>query len=104
MQEKTFPARATLSSSDPRLRPGMSASAELILEKIPDSIMIPLRASLTVNGKPAVYVQKGPNFELRRIEVGKRNENDIVVISGLKAGETVALENPIEAAKKAKKI
>ncbi len=104
MQEKTFPARATLSSTDPRLRPGMSASAELILEKSPDSIMIPLRASLTVNGKPAVYVQKGQNFELRRIEVGKRNENDIVVLSGLKAGETVALENPIEAAKKAKKI
>jgi multidrug efflux pump subunit AcrA (membrane-fusion protein) len=104
LQEKTFPARATLSSSDPRLRPGMSASAELILQKVPDSIMIPLRASLSVDGKPAVYVQKGANFVLRRITVGKRNETDIVVLSGLQPGEVVALENPIEAAKKAKKI
>ncbi len=104
MQEKTFPARATLKQTDPRLRPGMSASAEIILEKIPNSLMIPLRASITVGGKPAVYVQKGENFELRRIEVGKRNETDIVVVSGLKPGETVALENPVEAAKKAKKI
>lgn len=104
LQEKTFPARATLTKGDPRLRPGMSASAEIVLEKVPNSLMIPLRASITVGGKPAVYVQKGDNFELRRIEVGKRNETDIVVLSGLKAGETVALENPVEAAKKAKKI
>lgn len=104
MTEKTFPARATLARTDPRLRPGMSASAEIILEKIPNSLMIPLRASITVGGKPAVYVQKGENFELRRIEVGKRNETDIVVLKGLKPGESVALENPIEAAKKAKKI
>jgi HlyD family secretion protein len=104
MQEKTFPARATLKRTDPRLRPGMSASAEIILEKSPNSIMIPLRASITVNGKPAVYVQKGENFELRNITVGKRNETDIVVLKGLKPGEAVALENPVEAAKKAKKI
>ena len=104
LQEKTFPARATLTKTDARLRPGMSASAEIILQKVPNSVMIPLRASITVGGKPAVYVQKGDNFELRRIEVGQRNETDIVVLSGLKAGETVALENPVEAAKKAKKI
>ena len=104
LQEKTFPARATLGETDPRLRPGMSASAELVLERISNSLLIPLRASFTVQGKPAVYVQKGQNFELRPIEVGKRNETEIVVVKGLKAGETVALENPIEAAKKAKKI
>lgn len=104
MAEKTFPARATLRETDERLRPGMSASAELVLERIPNSILIPLRASFTVQGKPAVYVQKGNNFEVRRIEVGKRNETDIVVTSGLKPGEVVALENPVEAAKKAKKI
>jgi multidrug efflux pump subunit AcrA (membrane-fusion protein) len=104
MQEKTFPARATLKNLDPRLRPGMSASAEIVLEKIPNAVIIPLRASFTVNGKPAAYVQKGENFELRLIEVGKRNETDIIVVKGLKPGETVATENPVEAAKKAKKI
>ena len=33
-------------------------------------------------GKPAVYVQKGANFELRPIEVGKRNDTDMVVSEG----------------------
>jgi HlyD family secretion protein len=104
MQEKQFPARATLQQLDPRLRPGMSAGAELVLESYPNSVLIPIRASMTSNGKPAVYVQKGASFVLRQIEVGKRNDTDLMVLKGLAPGETVALEDPIEAAKKAKKM
>ena len=104
MQDKQFPARATLKELDGRLRPGMSAGAELVLESHKDSIMIPIRASVTSNGKPAVYVQKGDGFVLRSIVVGKRNDTDLVVLKGLAVGETVALENPVEAAKKAKKL
>jgi HlyD family secretion protein len=103
-QEKNFPARATLKSVDPRLRPGMSATAEIVIESERDRLLIPLRASFTSGGKPAVYVQKGEQFVLRTIVVGKRNDREIVVTSGLEPGETVALENPVEAAKKAKKL
>jgi predicted O-methyltransferase YrrM len=35
--------------------------------------------------------------------VGKRNEDDIVVLSGLRDGELVTLENPEEALKRARK-
>ncbi len=104
MPEKTFPARATLKNLDPRLRPGMSGSAEIVIESQPNQVLIPARASFLNNGKPAVYVQKGDDFVIRPITVGKRNDVDIIVTSGLKAGETVALENPLEAAKKAKKL
>ncbi|MEZ5401641.1 MAG: efflux RND transporter periplasmic adaptor subunit [Bryobacteraceae bacterium] len=104
MTEKTFPARATLKTLDGRLRPGMSSSADIIIEKQDAALMIPTRASFVVRGKPSVYVQKGAGYEIRQIEVGKRNETDIVVLSGLKEGETVYLENPIEAARRAKKL
>jgi multidrug efflux pump subunit AcrA (membrane-fusion protein) len=104
LSDKLFPARATLRDTDPRLRPGMSATGEVVIESEPNRILIPVRASFMHQGKPAVYVQKGQEFIVRHIEVGKRNENDIVVLSGLREGEVVALENPIEAAKKAKKL
>jgi hypothetical protein len=55
-------------------------------------------------GKPAVYIQRGKDFEIRPIEVGKRNDTDMVVLKGIREGEQVALENPIEAAKRAKKL
>jgi RND family efflux transporter MFP subunit len=102
--EKTFPARATLKNLDPRLRPGMSASAELLIESVPNSLLIPLRASFSQNGKPSVWVQAGQQFSVRQIQVGKRNDNDMIVLSGLKEGERVALENPAEVAKRTKKF
>src|SRR3982751_5556135 len=43
--EKTFPARATITNLDGRLRPGMSASTEVIIEKEPNVLLIPGRAS-----------------------------------------------------------
>jgi len=102
--DKTFPAYATLKSVDPRLRPGMSATAEIVIESQPSVLLIPTRASFAYRGKPAVYVQRGQQFLLRPIQVGKRNENDIVVLSGLQPGEVVTLENPFEAARRARKL
>lgn len=102
--EKNFPAYATLTNLDPRLRPGMSGTAEIVIESQKNVLLIPVRASFLNNGKPAVYVQKGQGFRIRPIQVGKRNDNDIVVLSGLKEGEVVTLENPLEAAKRAKKL
>jgi len=92
-----------LKNLDPRLRPGMSASAEIIIEREPNALLIPSRASFLQKGKPAVYVQKGQDFSVRLIQVGRRNEEDLVVLGGLKEGELVTLESPAEAAKRAKK-
>jgi multidrug efflux pump subunit AcrA (membrane-fusion protein) len=100
---KNFPARATLTSVDERLRPGTSASAEIIIERQPNSLMIPLQASFNLNGKPTVYVQNGKEFAVRQIQIGKQNEEDLVVTGGLKEGDMVALVDPIKATKQAKK-
>jgi HlyD family secretion protein len=101
--EKTFPARATLKNLDERLRPGMSSTAEVIIERDPNMLLIPIRSSFDKGGKPAVYVQIGKNFVVRPIQVGKRNDEDIIVTGGLREGEVVTLESPAEAAKRAKK-
>jgi RND family efflux transporter MFP subunit len=102
--EKNFPARATLKNLDDRLRPGTSSSVEIIVEREPNQLLIPLRASFDKGGKPAVYVQKADKtFAVRPIQIGKHNDEDVVVTGGLKEGETVALEDPVKLAKQAKK-
>ena len=101
--EKTFPARATLQNLDARLSPGMSASAEVVIEKEPNRLLIPARASFDKDGKPAAYLQVGKSFKLVPIQVGRRNDDDIVVTGGLKEGDIVTLENPADAAKRARK-
>jgi multidrug efflux pump subunit AcrA (membrane-fusion protein) len=104
LTEKTFPARATLARVDPRLRPGMSCSAEIIIEQEQNALLIPSRASIMHKGKPAVWMQQGEGFEIRPIEVGRRNDTDMIVLKGLKAGDVIAMEDPNEVAKRAKKI
>ena len=101
--EKSFPARATLTNLDDRIRPGMSASAEIIIEKQPNMLLIPARASFDSDGKPAAYLQSGKSFKVQPIEVGKRNDDDIIVLGGLKEGDIVTLESPADAAKRSKK-
>ena len=101
--EKTFPARATITHLDPRLRPGMSASTEIIIEREPNALLIPSRASFAKDGRPAVFEQVGKAFVIRHIELGRQNDDEAIVTGGLKEGDVVTLETPAESAKRAKK-
>jgi multidrug efflux pump subunit AcrA (membrane-fusion protein) len=81
----------------------MSSTAEIIIERQPNQLLIPIRSSFPKDGKPAAYVQIGKEFVVRPIQVGQRNDEDIIVTGGLKEGETVTLESPADAAKRSKK-
>jgi multidrug efflux pump subunit AcrA (membrane-fusion protein) len=100
---KSFPARATLTSVDERLRPGTTASCDIVVYRQANTLTIPLQASFDNKGKPVVYVQSGKGFTMRPIQIGRQNEDEIVVTGGLKEGDVVALVDPVKAAKQAKK-
>ena len=91
---KSFPATANIRKLDERLRPGMSVTAEVIVERLPNVIVIPAKASFQIEGKPTVFVKDGPTFRPQPIEVQARNGTEIVVSSGLEEGAVIALENP----------
>ncbi|MEX2301471.1 MAG: HlyD family efflux transporter periplasmic adaptor subunit [Bryobacterales bacterium] len=91
--EKNFPAQATIRKLDPRLRPGMSATVEVIVDRRPDELVIPNKASFQIEGQPTVYVKAGAGFRSQPIEVVTRNSTEIVV-HGVEEGQVIALENP----------
>ena len=92
--EKNFPARARIAKIDDQLRPGMSASVEVIVEERPNVLVIPAKASFQIEGKPTVFVRSGNGFRRQTIDVLARNANEIVVSGDLNEGEVIALENP----------
>ena len=49
------------------------------------------------------FEQVGKAFVIRPIELGRQNDEDVIVTGGLKEGDVVTLENPAESAKRAKK-
>lgn len=82
------------SQLDVLLRPGLLADVEIIVEKIPDAIHVPIQAVFEKNNRPMVYVKVGNRFEERFIKPFKRSENTMVVAEGLKEGEIIALADP----------
>jgi len=92
--EKNFPAHAAIDKLDPRLRPGMSATVEVVVERRKNVLVIPAKASFQIDGRPTVFIKRGNSYRPQPIEVAARNTTEIVVGGGLEEGQEIALENP----------
>jgi RND family efflux transporter MFP subunit len=86
-----FDVQVAILDKDDRLKPGMSASCRIIVERLEDVLTVPLEAVFEVDGKPRVYLE---NRKPREIEVGRRTDIEIEVLSGLEAEERVCLVDP----------
>ena len=74
------------------LRPGMTAEAKILVEKMSDVLQLPIEAILERDGVFYCAIPKADGgIETREIQLGKGNETSLIVESGLKAGETVVL-------------
>jgi HlyD family secretion protein len=95
---RTFYAQAALGDKlDPRIRPGMNGSMDVVTRRIPNAVTVPARALFTRDGKPAVYVRgTDGTFQPREVEVLARNPDEIAV-KGIAADARVALVDPLAA-------
>jgi len=87
---RSFRAAAKLLKPDPRVRPDMNGSLDVIVRRIPDAVSIPSKALFTRAGKPVVYVAEKGRY--RAVEIGIQARNpDEVAVTGVPPGSTVAL-------------
>ncbi len=91
---KSFDLAVRLEQPDLRLRPGMSATFRVEVERLPDSLIIPAEAVFDKGGRIVAYVISDRGFEERTIEVARRGDGRVLVARGLKAGERVAMKDP----------
>jgi len=91
---KNFDIALQILETDARIRPGLSASARIAVEKIPNSILIPVEAVFDKNGRSVAYVLDGSRFEERNVQVARRGRTQLLIASGLRPGEKVALKDP----------
>jgi hypothetical protein len=83
------------SQLDVLLRPGLLADVEIILEKYPNAVHVPNQAVFEKEGKQLVYVRTGGGkWEERVIKPLKRSESVMVISSGVKQGDVVAMSDP----------
>ncbi len=97
---KGFAARILLRNVDARIRPGMTANIKIPVASVDNVLAVPLAAVFTetdpVTGTVERYVcvVKGTEYERRTVQIGVSDFFFAEVQSGLKSGETVALELP----------
>jgi RND family efflux transporter MFP subunit len=86
---------AELPNPEGRLRPGMFAKVLLEGVEAETALTVPAGAVTELEGRPIVFVPAGePNqFVARHVEVGREAGGRRVVLSGLKAGDTVVATN-----------
>jgi RND family efflux transporter MFP subunit len=89
-----FNLQIVLDQDDARLKPGMSAQATVVVDRVPDAITIPEQAMFQRSGQTVVYVWDNTKFREQTIVIGRTSHNRILVIKGLNAGDRVALKDP----------
>lgn len=94
-------------TSDPgtQLKPGMSATVEIVTDQLQDVLYVPIQAVVSKQDTHYVYIVKRGRKELREIIIGKYNTRYIEIIDGLDESEELLLyaEVELEADSKLKK-
>ena len=93
---KVFDIIILLAESDSTLMPGMTVSCEIIVDKVPDTLFVPLEALFKKDGENIVYVKKGGGFEPRRVEIGPENDDYVIITKGILDKDVVALTDPMQ--------
>ncbi len=88
---KVFDVTIDIDGTHKKLRPGMTAKADIQVETIKDALAIPIEAVFEDPEKNEKYcfVKEAGRPGKRVIELGKSDENFVVVKKGLSAGELV---------------
>ena len=85
-------ARATLANADGLWRPGSAVKARITVQQQPAALVVPVAALQTFRDWDVVFVRVGDTYEVRPLELGKRDAARVEVLSGLEAGDQVVVE------------
>jgi hypothetical protein len=66
---------------------------DIVIERIPDAIIVPARALFTRGGKPTVHLVVPDGFQTVEVEILARNPDEIAV-RGVAADARVTLVDP----------
>ena len=85
-------ARATLANTDGLWRPGSAVKARITVAQQPAALVVPLSALQNFRDWDVVFIRVGDTYEVRPVELGKRDALQVEILSGLKAGDAVVTE------------
>jgi len=94
----TIKLKGTFSNPDRKLWPGQFVHVSLRLTTQQNALVVPNQAVQTGQDGTYVYVVNQGKAEFRAVKTGARVEQELVIASGLRPGETVVTEGQLRLA------
>ncbi|SKC86128.1 efflux RND transporter periplasmic adaptor subunit [Ohtaekwangia koreensis] len=91
-QSGTITVRLTFPNPKRELFPGMTVNVNVLNQDIGEQVVIPYKSVTEQMGEYYVYVVQGDSVQQRRLVLGTRLQQSVVVRDGLKDGETIVTE------------
>jgi cobalt-zinc-cadmium efflux system membrane fusion protein len=85
--------RAVVQNEGLRLRTGLFVSARLILAAKQVPVAVKAAAIQSVENRNVVFVRSGTKFEVRDVEIGGRDPENVEIVFGLLEGDKYAAKN-----------
>jgi cobalt-zinc-cadmium efflux system membrane fusion protein len=89
---RTATARIVLENPDGFWRPGMFATAEVMVERVEVEVGVPASALQSLADQTVVFVQGAEGFRPRPVVAGKRDGQWVEIREGLAPGEKIVVE------------
>jgi HlyD family secretion protein len=91
---RNFDLGLVLDERDPRIRPGMTATARIAADRMPNMTLVPAEAIFQKDGRPVVYKLNGSKFDEQQIEIVRRGREQAAVSAGVSVGDKLAVRRP----------
>jgi HlyD family secretion protein len=91
---RNFDLGLVLENPDPRIRPGMTATARIAADRLANVTLVPSEAIFQKDGRPVVYRLHGSKFDEQAIEIARRGREQAAVTAGVSAGDKLAVRRP----------
>jgi len=88
---KVFPTDVLVDEELPILKPGVSASVEIIITNLTKVLSVPIQTVARLWGESVCFIKKGPRVTPVTVTTGWFNDSFVEITSGLKEGDLVLL-------------
>jgi len=96
VDSKVFAITIELLEKDESLLPGMTSSNQIIIEKIPEQLIIPRKCLFSDSLRRYVYLKKDGRIWEKSVETGPENDDFIVILDGLEERDRILTHPPAE--------
>lgn len=85
-------ARAIIDNTDGLWRPGSAVKARITVDRSQAALIVPIAALQTFRDWDVVFIKVGDAYEIRPVELGRRDATHVEILSGINTGDLVVVE------------